>query len=483
MPKIIESEKRLSESILWELQKAAYQKFGPSAWSNKGVPFYLTSTPMIAHHYAAVVLGFMRDLLKQNLDFSQPIYIFDLGAGSGRFSYLFLKHFMRMLNQVFPAFPFKIRYVMTDITTQNIDFWQKHPLMESFINAGILDFALFHHDQKEPIKLIRSHQVLNSGSIENPAILIGNYFFDTIPQDLFRISNGLLEEGRITLQLSSEMDDKPHEINPDWIPHLEPSYSYYPIEDPRNYYKQNPALSSFLFEYALKLSNATFSFPIGGFQSLQYFSELSPKGYLLICCDQGVASENQVKENLQPKISLHDTFSFPVNYHAMAEYFGDHGGVGLLTSMPEPIFVVMSSISKGSSDQYLETEFAFRNSLDAFEPKDYWHLVNGIIEAKLPVPIESLISYLKIGYWDPINAYFFQKALMDQIPNASEQAKKMLGQVIQKVWEEYYPVNLAERSFVLNLGKIMFLLDRLQDAILFFDRANKLPGLIQKDRN
>lgn len=478
---IIESEKRLSESLLWELQKTAYQQFGPSAWSKKGVPFYLTSTPMIAHHYASIVLGFLRDLLKQNADVSQPIYIFDLGAGSGRFSYLFLKHFLSMLNQVLPSFPFKIRYIMTDITHQNIDFWQKHPLMEPFIDAGILDFAIYHHEEKEPLKLIKSDQILGEGSIKNPAVLIGNYFFDTIPQDLFRIKDLQFEEGRVTLKLSDKIDFDPEKkIDPDWISELDLSYTYYLIEDSENYYKGDKAISAFLFEYASKISDATFLFPVGAFQTLQYFSKLSPRGYLLICSDQGVASVSQVKENKQPAISLHDTFSFPVDYHAIADYFKKNGGIGWLTSMPDPIFVVMSGVWKGHFEKYRETEFAFRNTLDAFEPKDYWYIINGVVESNPALSLENLISFLKLGHWDPINAYFFQEAMLKQIPKASERSKKMLIQVIHRIWEEYYPVSYGEQEFIQNFGKMMLLLGRFEDAELFFDRANKLPSLIQK---
>lgn len=468
MPKVLESEKKLSESILWQFQKVAYQKFGPSAWSNKGVPFYLTSTPMIAHQYASVVLGFVRDLLKQNLDPSQPLYLFDLGAGTGRFSYLFLKHFLGMLKQLFPSFPCKICYVMTDIVPENIEFWQNHPLLQSYINAHVLDFAAYQHDQKVPLELILSRQVLSEETVKNPAVLIANYFFDTVPQDLYRVSEGQLEEGRVTVSLGDETISL-DKIDPDWVKDLELSYTFFPIES---------TSSSFLGEYAKKITEGVFTFPVGGFQALDYFSKISPKGFLLICCDQGLASASQVKESKRLKISLHDTFSFPVNYHFLSEYFNMCGGKAWLTSLSDPAFVVMAGVWEGSCDQYLETAFAFKNTLDAFEPKDYWHLVNGITGNEFSLPIESLVAYLKLGRWDPVNAYFLQDAIIKQIPTASDHVKQMLAQVIDCIWEEYYPVNLSERVFVANLGRMMFSLGRLKDAILFYERANKLPQFI-----
>ena len=76
---VLEKGVRLSKSILWGLQTAAYCQFGPDAWSSKEVPFYITSNPYIARQYAYVVLGYLRDCFAPNaatpIDLSQPIYI------------------------------------------------------------------------------------------------------------------------------------------------------------------------------------------------------------------------------------------------------------------------------------------------------------------------------------------------------------------------------------------------------------------------
>src|ERR1700733_60938 len=102
----VEENKRLSESILWDLQTAAYRQFGPSAWASKGVPFYLTSNPLIAKQFSHVILGYLRDCMDSRaatpLDLSEPIYLFDLGAGSGRFGYLCIKHLLSLIDSLFP---------------------------------------------------------------------------------------------------------------------------------------------------------------------------------------------------------------------------------------------------------------------------------------------------------------------------------------------------------------------------------------------
>ena len=69
---VLEKEVPFSESLLWKLQAEAYQGFGISAWSQKGVPSYLTAHPLTARGYAKTTLGFLQDIQnKQRLDCRQ----------------------------------------------------------------------------------------------------------------------------------------------------------------------------------------------------------------------------------------------------------------------------------------------------------------------------------------------------------------------------------------------------------------------------
>ena len=221
----IEHNQRLSQSKLWELQTAAYCQFGPRAWGEKGVPFYITSNPFIARQYAQLVLGYIRDGLspqaKTPIDPSEPIYILDLGAGTGRFGFLFIKYFVDLMARL-PHLNIKIRYVMTDIALSNINFWRSHPFLQSMIKEGFLDFAYYHHDEEsKPLELIVSGEILSPDALRNPLVVIANYFFDTIPQDLFVVREGQVMEGRITLSvLQSEKTYGLSLTDPQIIDHL-----------------------------------------------------------------------------------------------------------------------------------------------------------------------------------------------------------------------------------------------------------------------
>src|SRR4051794_16708440 len=112
----LDTKQRLSQSILWKLQRNYFDREGIAAWSAGAVPHHITSSPFIADAYARVVFGFLRDChaataqVKNSsfapLDSSQPVYIVELGSGPGRFAYLFLKRFLNVYrNSVLKEIP------------------------------------------------------------------------------------------------------------------------------------------------------------------------------------------------------------------------------------------------------------------------------------------------------------------------------------------------------------------------------------------
>ncbi len=81
-----------------------------------------------------------------------------------------------------------MRYVMTDIAEKNRIFWRRHRLLEPFFREGILDTAHFHHEGSDALVLEGNGETMRG--FKNPPIVIANYFFDTIPQSLYRLGDG-----------------------------------------------------------------------------------------------------------------------------------------------------------------------------------------------------------------------------------------------------------------------------------------------------
>jgi len=476
----LEKSRRLTDSLLWSLQHIAYSQFGPDAWANKGVPFYLTSNPLIAKQFAGVILAYIRDCIRKGgenaIDFSQPFYIFDLGAGSGRLGYLILKHLLPMVHETISP-ELKICYVMADMVESNIEFLKTRPLLENYISSGNLDFAIYHHSHKPPLKLMVSGEVLEENNIVNPIALVCTYYFDTVPQDLFKAKNGALEEGRISILLpANEESIDANSLQPEMIKNLEAKFDYAPIENPSTYYPERPEFNALLQYYMDLFEDTPFLYPIGGLESLRFFSLLSNNRLLLLAGDQGVSTEKQVREWGEPKIFRHASFSMAVSYHLLSRYFQNQGGVGLLTSFPNPKYVVMSGVLGGSVEDFPDTCLAFRKEIDFFEPVEYWELTNLKPEQLDLIPLEHILLYVKMGNWDPINFHLFFSDILKKLPDASMREKENLQQTIHKVWENFYPVNPQEGDFVMNLGVLFFEMKNFEEALFFFLKSKEVSG-------
>lgn len=184
----INRDKKFSESILWDFQRAYFEKKGIDAWI-KEVPNYVTTNPFIANCYAQMTIRLIQAWSKQHPDAqNHPFYVMELGTGCGRLSFYILQK-IKQLKQQLQLEHLNICYLMTDFTESNLLFWDKHPALQSFVAEKMLDFAIFDMEKDNTITLRKPDIRLSKGSIHNPLVVYANYIFDTIPSDAFTIKN------------------------------------------------------------------------------------------------------------------------------------------------------------------------------------------------------------------------------------------------------------------------------------------------------
>lgn len=153
---VLEDFTSFSKCHLWKLMMSFYDRQGVDSWAQGIVPHFITSNAFIGHSYAKVLLGFLRDCMSpQNpmaLDTDEPLYIVELGAGSGKFSHFMIQSLIEMKELC--AFPFhRIKYIMTDFTEQNFNFWTTHPALKQHVEAGLIDFAIFDATSDQSLHL------------------------------------------------------------------------------------------------------------------------------------------------------------------------------------------------------------------------------------------------------------------------------------------------------------------------------------------
>lgn len=141
---------RLSESLLWKLQRNFYDSKGTQPWKDGIVPNFVTSNAYIASAYAKVIMGLLRDIYVHHTvgNATEPLYIIETGAGHGKLAYLIIESLLRWeehLPKLGGSPPFV--YVLTETGQKPIDEWKDHvslrPLFEKEDSIELLDFALF----------------------------------------------------------------------------------------------------------------------------------------------------------------------------------------------------------------------------------------------------------------------------------------------------------------------------------------------------
>jgi len=102
-PVVLEKEVPISQSLIWRWQREFYSQRGLKSWTEDMVPQFITNNPFFAEIYARMVFSFIGDYsaLKDNDSRSpsarNPLRILELGAGIGKFAYLFLRQLEALL--------------------------------------------------------------------------------------------------------------------------------------------------------------------------------------------------------------------------------------------------------------------------------------------------------------------------------------------------------------------------------------------------
>ncbi len=428
---VLERNRRLSESLLWRLQRSFFENRGAQAWTAGVVPHYVTSNPWMADSYAKVVLGWLRDL-RPELDPSQPVHIVELGCGSGRFAYHFLVRFFDLLSRSSLS-EVPVRYVLTDFTDYNLDVLRSHSALQPFVEAGLLDFARFDVVTDEEIALSHSGEVLAAGTLANPLAVIANYVFDGIPQDCFTVRGGHLYESLVTLtsqQKEGDLDD------PELLSRLELSWKHRPAQ--AGCYGDEH-LDRIVAEYGASLDETSFVFPSVGLRCLGNLERLAGGRMLLLSADKGFSSEASLAGRSEPSLALHGSFSLMVNYHAIGRWFGHRGGVFLPCSHDSTVLNVSAAFLGEPAGGWVEVLVAFDDAIERRGPDAFFALKKGIEEHYAAFGLERLLAWLRLSGWDH-NVFLGCLQVLSRRGRArTGSSVEAVTVAVQRIWESVLP--------------------------------------------
>ena len=438
-PHIVAGDQRLSQSLIWEIQRRYFVRAGMKAWQDDVVPHMISSNPVMARAYSQVAFGYLRDCVAAardgafELNPKQPLYIIELGAGAGRLSYHFLHQFHeRWSESVFADIP--VKFVMTDFVPEIVSFWQNHPRFQPWVEAGLLDFALFDVMDKRPLTLHHAQNTLDPSKLRNPSVLIANYFFDSIPQDSFVIEEGQLHENLLTLYSTQP---EPDLADPTLWDRLSLAYEPIPLAQP--YYEQD-AYNQILDTYEAYLPDTTFSFPNVGLDCVRFWQGGGNGRFLLLTSDRGITLPDGLVGQEDPLPNLHGSFSLMVNYHAIGQYVEMADGLALHPTQYQDNLQVAAYVLGQLPQDGTETQMAFANAVGQRGPDDFFALRQALALHLDTLTLPQILSYLRLNAWD---ADLFRDCYPTLLANL-EQTDPVwypdVHDVIMRVWYQYLPL-------------------------------------------
>jgi len=460
-PRILERDVPFSQSIIWRLQREFYAKHGLKAWAEDLVPSYITSNPLIAEIYAAVVAGFISDCVEQQktggtpLSSENPLRVLELGAGSGKFACLFLRKLMALLRER-KIEPRLVRYVMTDCAEEVLDAWQSNQYLREFSDQGVLDFRLLRADEERLMDLGETNQA-------GPLVVVANYVFDSLPQDAFAISKGEIAEMLVTTSASDES-----------ISARSLSFKNGPM--PAERYAE-PLWNQILEHYRKNVPEATVLFPCIALKTVDDLSRLSDGRILALAADKGFAYEDELTFSRgAPSLEFHfgNCFSQQVNFDAIAKYFVAKGGKALLPDKHFSSLSICGFLLDGGH-RFAQTSAAYRSAQAQIGPDDVFTLLAWLNSHMEEMNVAQILVMLRLTRWDPTALLRIFPVLARQLGTAAA-ARNDVREAVMRVWENRFLVTAADHALAFDCGVILLELHFYGDALDMFQESEAMLG-------
>ena len=434
---------RLSDSQMWHELRDFYESEGVGAWSNDHIPFFATNNPALAHTYTDLFVAFIEDCEKQGLiDQEKPVYIVELGGGMGRLAFLILVR----LAQLKEYLPVKVNYLLTDYSSTNVEYYQKHERLIPFIESGRLKVQAYDAEASDPLDI----------EVGNPVFAIANYLFDSLSHDGFRVEDGKLYEARCSRGIDEQVElsfpPAPSE------PYSEASY--------------NEVVES----YRAALGNTHFPFPIGPLRCLESLSRQSGQKLCVVMADKALRSTEELLGFESLPVQKHPRgFSMSVNCHAIDQIWQKQRGF-VLHSAPRSHPLNLALYGKGiPQEKALRTERVFREQIDGFGPLDYLDFRKQLLSASSRKTLALCLQLLRISRWDAELFYELSNLLGETSLAAPIAEQRVLYDAMVKCWEHFFPIG-DERDVPFAVARVLACINQFEQAIHFYGESVRIYG-------
>jgi hypothetical protein len=448
--------RRLSESPLWDHQRRFYEGTAAGIWGTSTVPHGITGNPRIANTYARIALAFLRAVQDAPAgdagDAAHVPHVVELGGGSGRFAYLFV----RQLRELAPGLRFT--YVVTDFSAERVASWAAHPSYRPLVEEGLVDFAVLDADHPGPLELVVSGRTIAPGSLRGPVVGIANYVFDTLRHDAYAVRGGELRECHVAVPLDAgapTAGDAVTGLEWDTVP-------CGPVPDD---------VARVLEYYRETLDDTAVLVPVGGMRCLDFLAGLTSGASCALVADKGHRTPVELCSHGAPSVVYHGSgFSLMVNFDFLARHVRQGGGVAILPREPARSLVVGAFV-RGDVGDAAQFEASVQDQLLDTGP-DNWFAVRPLLSAGPTPAVEAMLASLRLSRFDPTLLVELVPGLLEVLPGAPDAMRSEIERVLLRVWDNWFPIG-EPIDMALCVGLAFSAMERFPQAVDLLETSVK----------
>ena len=471
----IQKKTPFSKSLVWQLNKDFYHQNGISAWSSSIVPHQITNSSLAASVYAELIYAFLKDV-ESNAASNKIVYILELGAGSGRLCYNLLKQLDQLIIDS-DGCSTKYCYVLSDIVEDNLAFYSDHPKLQEYYNKGILDISHFDAEKSQELFLRKSKLKIAHSDLEQPILSIANYFFDSLPNELFYFENGNVFNCSVSID---SLIDPLGKTAQELISDMELKFYTSAVKKAQF---DNDIFNNILSQYNEACSDTYILFPKLAMECLSNISSLSKKGLVLLTMDKGYKEIQELGARKKPDIVKHGSFSLWVNFHALSQFCILSGGESMFDSYTNfSIDFGCLSLTK-EPFQYQLFKEAYSKYLSQFNLDDHNTMKKLVYNNLASVGLSDLLGLIRLNSYDSSIFINLLPKIKQLSKNISIKQHSRLRQTIIAVWNRYYSIK-EDYDLSYELGGLMYDIGCYNEALEYFKYSSaKFGNKIDVDYN
>ncbi len=449
--------RRLSESPLWAAQRRFYERAGIEAWRTATVPHHVTNNVALATAYARIVLGFLRDAGGR-----EPLYVVELGAGCGRFAFLFLRA-LETIGHRSRLADIPVRYVMTDVAEATIGFWRAHEALAPFVRSGRLDFARFDADRDRGFRLEGERRTIAPGAPAARIVVIANYVFGALRQDAFAVRAGLIHEYLVAAVPAHRRNAA--NVSLSWRVGARVTAPY-----------AEGDFNAILRDYAGPGIAGRVLFPVGTLHGLARLAALARGGMLVLAADRGTArASDAVTRAVDLEAARHGALSFPVSFHALQAWLTRQGGMSLRPSRAHRHVHVAAFLLGPRGRAWRATRRAYAKAVAGGGPDALYAARRDLATRTRPLAPRALLSLMRRCGPDPRVVAECVRPLWPRLADADASLRRDIRAAILAAWPNYY--HLGEPyDLPFNFGLMLYAVRAYDEARALFGASVRLYG-------